>query len=144
MSSIEGTIEQAFNTQLQAVATSQSVAVAWPNLPFTPVANKGYLKPALLTGRTLQIVLGARGENRHAGIYQVSVFWPENKATIPARDLAGVVMEAFKLGTQLTQDGLIVRVNAPPWPDAALQETGWYQVPVSIPYLVDALNGELP
>lgn len=141
---VDAITEEALNAHLATLATAQALPVAWANVPFTPTANKGYFRPSLLTARTVQASLGSGGDNRHSGIYQVSVFWPENKAGIPARSMAGVIAEHFKLGTRLTRGGIIVRINAPPWGDAAQQEAGWYHVPVSIPYQVDVSNGELP
>jgi hypothetical protein len=140
MPQTDAIIEEALNAHL--VSFAGTMAIAWPNLSFDP-KGKEYLRPTLLPAETEQVTLGSGGEDRHTGIYQVDVFWPAEKFGILARRKASDLASFFKY-QRLTRSGLLVRVHRPPSTNPARQETGWYQIPVSIPYQCDASNGELP
>jgi len=137
-------IEAAFNAHLDAFAKEKKIPVAWQGVKFTPTTGVAYIRTALLPARTIQASLGSGGDNRHSGFYQVSLFYPENTASTTIRRVADEVITRFRLGTRLTREGVTARVSSPPWGAPVVIEPGWIQLPVSIPYIADISNGELP
>ena len=131
MGAPETKIRAAFVTKLQAFPSLPSVA--WENISFTPTAGTTYLAPFLLPGEPIQAELGVAGQNRHTGIYQISIYAPAGKGVSAINTLRDGLVDHFKRGTLLTYDGITVQVQKA-WPGPMQQETGWIHTPITIRY----------
>lgn len=150
----ESIIEEALLHRLSTLVLSPVVPVAWPRTKFDPVPTSPYLRPKFVPVPTQQMALGSNGPNRHSGLFQVSVFYPAlpdatasvPKGSIAPAEIAGSVIKHFKRGTIINRNGLFVRVGSAdgsanvPWRSPAIEEPGWYQIPVTIPWWCDADN----
>lgn len=135
---IETRIFDGLNAWLAALVFSPAIPIAWPNLAFTP--NGAYLRPWLLPARTEALAIPISGPNEHAGIFQVSVFWPTGQGATTPMERASAIAVHFKRGTKIDREGISVRIDAPPWVGPMIQEADVLQLPVSIPYRAFAPN----
>ncbi len=75
--------------------------VSWPNAEFTPNVSRMYLTPFCLFGETSTVSLSPTGFERHAGVFQVTIFGILNAGEadldLVAQDLIGL----FRSGTVL-------------------------------------------
>ena len=132
-------ILDALCARLDALTLASPLEVAWPNVDFDPPAE-GYLAVNHFPAITDQVTLGDLGQNRHTGMFQVSVFVPEGDGSIAAMDVAGEIIAQFKRGTTLTSGGLSIRIIQPPYVAPMLQDPPFAQYPVTITYQADASN----
>lgn len=136
---VDTRIMEAFYDALRDLA---SYPIAWPARAFSPPAGP-YWRVAFLPAQPEAFSLAPAGSNDHRGIFQVSLLWPEGDKgpgeTVP-REVAAVVVEHFKRGTVLDNEGVRVRIISPPWAAALLSEPGRVHVPVSIPYVAFVPN----
>lgn len=128
-------IEEALHSHLRAFDVE--VKISWPNQDFSAINGIEYLRPTVIPADTVQATLGEVGENRHSGLYQVDVFWPANQSSISPKQRGSQIANHFKAGTQLSREGLLIRILSPPTVGAGIQEPNWYRVPVTIPYTCD-------
>ena len=136
---IEASIVEGLLARLATLTLSPAMSVAYPNVEFTPPED-GYLRAQHFPNTTNQITLGDTGENRHIGLFQVDVFWPKGAGEIAPKERAALVAAHFKRGTTITQDGLAIRIIQPPTVSGIINGDRFVQVPVTIPYQVDASN----
>lgn len=125
-------------------SVSGYIPVAWPGIEFRLGNYSSYVRPRLLPARSAASGLGTAANNDHTGIYQVDVFWTENKGESLAFARAGEIALHFKRGTRLADNGYVVSVNDPPSLSPSLTANGFVQVPVSIPYWAEMPNGVIP
>lgn len=135
---VETRIAEALFARLASLVLSPAVPVAWPGRDFR--ASGAYLRPSFLPAATAAFSVRPDGTNEHRGLLQVDVFWPEDKGLTEPMERASEVIAHFKRGTTMYREGVKVRVVRPPYPSPALQEPGWLQVTVSIPYLAFVAN----
>jgi hypothetical protein len=137
MSAPYSDIRSAFVQKLQLL--NALPLVAWENISFTPDPEAPYLKPALLPGEPSQAEIGTNGQNRHPGVYQISVFAPSGTGCATLNALRDALCDHFKRGTQLTYGDITVTVQKA-YPGPTMQEPGWQQVPITILFRADAAN----
>lgn len=140
ITTVEAKIADALLTYLGTLTLSQALPIAMPNVDFTPPAGGKYLSAAHLPNATSQVTLGDNGFNRHIGLLQVSVVWPQNAGDIEPKEIAGQVVAHFKRGTVISHDGITLRIVQPPSVAPAIPDPPGYQIPVTIPYMIDAAN----
>jgi hypothetical protein len=138
-SSIEGQIVELLLEHAGALPISPAIAIAYPNISFTPPDGETYLEAVLLPNTTVTRSVSASGSNQHQGILQISVMHPVGKGAIPALEVAGQVIEHFTRGTVLHGDGIAVSIIKQPWSAPPMTEPDRIRVPVSIPYLCFAV-----
>lgn len=126
-------------THLAGLTLSTPLTVAWPDVDFTPPAA-GYVRVTFLPNETMQSELGDAGRNRHMGLFQVSVMWPEGNGSVTPTDLAGEIVAHFKRGTVITHDGLIIHIDRPPYISPRLKDSPYTQYPVTVSYRSDNAN----
>ena len=137
MSAPYSAIRSAFVARLLAFPGLPSVA--WENVAFTPTTGQPYLKPALLPGEPVQCEIGTNGNNRHSGIYQISIYYPAGQGVLGLNTLRDGLIDHFKRGTVLAYSGITVTVQKA-FPGPVLQETDWQHVPITIQFRCDAAN----
>lgn len=136
---IEAMILEGLIKHLANRSQYSSLPEAWPNRPFTPVST-GYLRCNHLPNTTRQVELGDNGRNRHIGLFQVDVVWPQGTGSLVPMEVASAIIDRFARGTSFTQDTVTVRIIQPPSVAPALQEDPYIVFPVTIPYQADAAN----
>lgn len=136
---VETKVMEALSAHLGTLALSPAMPIAWSGVDFEP-PDDGYLRASHLPNTTQQISLGETGLNRHQGLIQVDVMWPESLGLTEAMERAGAIVAHFKRGTDLTREGVTVRIVRPPSVAPALRAPPFLQVPVTIAYLADAAN----
>jgi hypothetical protein len=129
---IETKIFRALTDHLDSFLVADKTAVAYPGSQFVPVPSKPFLRPALLLNPTLAFDLVRT--NVYSGIFQISVFWPEQQGLVAPLEKASAVAAHFQRGYRLVREGIRVDIVNPPSVGSALQEPGWLQMPVSIPF----------
>lgn len=133
MSGVETRIYEALAVRLSALVLSPAMQIAWPGKNFTKPAT-GYLRASFLPAQTGAFARSGTGSNEHRGVFQVDVFWPENQGETAPSERAATIIAHFKRGTVLSREGAAIRIDAPPYRSPSLQEPGFIQIPVSIPY----------
>lgn len=119
-------IESALQTKLKTIAGSPEIA--WPNIEFVPTVDTLYLRPTLLPTSHNQASLGANGQDRFEGIFQVDVFFAAKSGGSVWPD---TIADLFKRGTSLTVGTgqlTISKVELEPLQN----EQAWCMIPVSI------------
>jgi len=128
MSTFFNDMQAALDNRLNTIAGGYDIA--WPNVPYEPVAGETYLRPTFLPTVTEQASMGTDGQDRTDAIYQIDVFTQAGSGRTAIPD---AVADHFKRGTDLTYNGTTVRVRnvsiAP-----AIIDGAWQQVPVSIDF----------
>ena len=79
--------------------------VAWENDDFEPTLNTLYLRPTLIAGDVNQATLGDNGLDMNVGIYQVDVFAQSGEGKFSSLEMADLIADHFKRGTDLTYNG---------------------------------------
>lgn len=123
-----------YSAFFQAVETAAAgTPVVYPNIESD---NDGahyrvYILPAA------RVPLGVSTLNRQPGVCQVSCYVRDGIGEIEAVTMADRILETFPRGTKLEYgtDG-IIRIDAPGWISSGVSVSGWYYVPVSIPYII--------
>jgi hypothetical protein len=129
-------IRAALETAFAAWATTNTVAVAWQNKPYTPVTGTKYCRPYLLPATTQNPSLGD-AHKRMIGIFQVSLYLKLGDGPGAAETLADSLCSTFARGNGFTASGVTVRILESPSIRPAFNDEGWYVVPVDIPYQAD-------
>ena len=105
--------------------------IAWPGANFTP-ADGNYVQVSIFYSPATAATLTSHDER--TGLMQATVFWPAGKGIIAPLDLVDTIIDRFPRNTTIRGNSREVRVTQPPYAAAALQEAGWLQVPVTIPW----------
>jgi hypothetical protein len=116
-----------------------AASFAWQNVDSDPTST-GYLRVFHIPAPTEKESLGDNGMNRHSGLLQVSVLWPESAGIITPTERAGAVVSHFKVGTVIAADDVFVRIIRPPSIAPALQVPPYLHLPVTIRYIADTPN----
>jgi hypothetical protein len=135
LASLDLTIFQALAARLDEYVAASPIAVAYPNLPFTPVSTLPWLRPWPLPALATAALYRPTG-NQYAGIWQVDVFWPVGQGLPQALAQAGALCGWYARGSKFMRGGITVRIEDPPYAGPAMQEPDWLHVPVTIRYKV--------
>jgi len=122
-------IANAFKALLATFATSQSVTVAWPGVPFNPPETGSWLEMAWFPNETVNLSLGNDG-SQYRGFGQVSCCCRPGAGDGVALALADAVIDAFPKGTALG----IAKVERKPWASTVLYAPDRLSVPVTVRY----------
>lgn len=128
---LEVKLFRALTDHLDAFATAQSLAIAYPGTAYEPT-GAAYLRPWFMPATTNPFDLSDTNEYR--GVFQVSVFAPEGGGVVSAMETASALAAHYQRGTTLEHEGLSFRIIAPPSIGPAIQEPGWLSLPVSVSY----------
>jgi hypothetical protein len=114
-------------------AMTNKPPVAWENASYKPVEGVTFIRETILPSDTIQGSLGSTGYDQHLGVYQVDVFAPAGKGKGEAIQMADSIADHFKRGTDLTHNGVTVRLGNVSR-RSGLRDGSWWIVPVSIRY----------
>jgi hypothetical protein len=126
-----GLIRAALEARLDAM--SPALPTSWENIKFDQTVGIASQRINLLPGQTENPTFG---DNAHleVGIFQVSLCYPIGNGVKDAIDRAELVRAQFPRGQSMTSGSVTVRVSGTPSIAPALTDSGFYVVPVSIPY----------
>lgn len=122
-------IANAFKAILSTFASTNSLAVAWPGVQFTPPEDDSWLEMAWFPNETLNLTLGNDG-SQYRGFGQVSCCCRPGSGDGVALALADSVIDAFPKGTVLG----IAKVESKPWASTVLTSPDRISVPVTVRY----------
>lgn len=135
MSTTFADISGALDSRLDAFTGSDPVA--WPNTPYKPVKDTLFLRPTVLPATAAQSGLGASGLDTHTGIYQIDVFAATGDGRGAAEVKADALADHFKRGTDLTYNGLTVRLGNVSRSSGVVNDDR-FVISLSVNYLVHA------
>lgn len=131
---VEVAIESALLARATAFATVQSIAIALPNVAFTPPtagANVKWLRVTFLPAPTTSLPTGS-GSDRYYGIMQIDVFHGQGAGELAPGRIASQIIDYFGRGTEVTKDGFTVRIYRRPSRGPMIRDDPWMMIPVTI------------
>lgn len=117
----------ALDTRLAAF--TPAMPIAWPNRVFQPETGTPYLKVDHLPAPRVRRSIGMDGRDVYPGVYQVMVCYPAGNDAGAAELRADLVAAHFPIGAAYSGVRIAAVSTAP-----AIQEPGWFSIPVSITY----------
>lgn len=135
--SIEATISGLLLAHVAELELSPPLAVAYPDRPFTPPDDEGWLRVTLLPAATIELGPGYAASDKHQGLLQIDVFYPRGGGEPRIARTADLVIAHFLRGTKLTDhdSGLIVELTKPASRTDIRRDDPWAFIPVRIPWL---------
>ena len=134
-------MQAALITRLTAASPGAAIPAAsihFANKSFTPGSVRWY-RATFLPGIPVAAAIGAAGQNRHVGIFQVDLFEPKNIGDGLARVEAERIVACFKRGTVLTYSGVSVMIQES-HREAGREDGDWFHIPVIIQFWGDVDN----
>lgn len=110
---------------------SPAISTAWENRSFTPVNGTPYQRVNLLAADPDNTTQGS-AMFIELGILQVTLNYPVGAGPAAIEARAEALRSRFKRGTTLSASGINVHITRTPSIEPAIQEPGWYSIPVSI------------
>lgn len=127
MSNVSVDTQNAFTPLIAAL----NYPVAWPNVEFKPTAN--YLRVNYLNSRSETHTLGS---DRLPSTLQITVVIKDGIGAIKGAEMVDSIRSAFPKGLVITENNTTIRIDREPYESPAINQGGWFYIPVSIPYEV--------
>ena len=124
-------IRAALETALNAM--SPSLATAWENVAFVPVAGTAYQEVHLLCAKPFNAEFGDR--HQEVGYMQVKLMYPLQIGTSTVAARAELLRTTFKRGNTFVSGGVTVMITATPEVGVGSVEGDRYAVAVKIPFM---------
>lgn len=99
----------ALRTKAIEVTTANSITLVFSGREFTPEVDQSYVKEDPLFGDDNKIGYEDTSSDFQIGIYQLMVFSPREKSNLAGLDIVDVLAIGFARGTELTENGQMVR-----------------------------------
>ena len=119
-------IYQALRARLNTLANKPPIA--YLNQPYTPVNGTAYLAEDFLPANNEGLTVNGAAQAK-TGIYQITVFYPDNQGVAAPQALAEAIAVHFDRGTELS--GIIIDSADI---EASSTAGGWFQIPISVVY----------
>lgn len=126
-------VESAFQLSLIEFAELNDIQVASTNVKYVRATGVPYVKADFLPGEPSQADIGPLGSNRHVGVFQPTLFYPFGIGTMTPGTQADNLVDHFKRGTILSQDGLEISITCS-YAEPAMIEPGWLYIPITVRY----------
>lgn len=111
---------------------------AWPGQTFQVPSSGGLPQPFLRVGRVsadpVRLFLGDGEPHRRAGSLMVTLVHPLGQAVAVYDQIAAGIAEHFIDGTQMRYGAVCVAVSSYPHVQEGYEDTGYWTVPVRIPW----------
>ena len=131
MSNIRAALETALSSMTPALA------VAWENMPFTPVTGTPYQRASIILAEPANDEIGRTFNER--GVFQVSLHYPPNAGPSAAYARADLIRDKFYRGQDFTSGGVTVHViGTPSILPPTNDDQGRYALVVSINFRASA------
>lgn len=135
---IESEIMAALFAQVESLALSPAMPIAWPNRPFTPPADHRYLRVQFVPNMANRITIDSDGPHQHLGLLQVSVYWTKGEGERVPRAVAADIAAHFPCDLRLASGGLFVRITKRPDVSDMIVEDAAIQIPTIVSWEVFA------
>ena len=134
-------IASALKARLVAISPGAAIAQAsidfGEGIVFAPTTGQAWYRVTLLTGEPRPAALGDTAQNRHVGVFQISVFWPTGQTG--GRAEAERIADCYKRGTGLVYSGQVVQCEKA-WLGTNAEDTDFVHWPVKVMYWADVPN----
>lgn len=129
-------LEQKLNAMTPALQT------VWENHPADLTVGTPFQVASLIPGPTQNNTMGNVEATlaTEIGIFQVMLHYPVDSGSTDALTRAEAIVDWFKRGLSLSQDGAIIVIDRTPSVGPAQPSDSWYRVPVSISYYSHVLR----
>lgn len=117
---------------IHAASIPVGLPVSYPNLSFDPPNDQKYLKVQFIPNLVNRLFVGSDDPHQDLGLLQISVKWPKNVGEVAPRDVAAKVADHFAADTQLTFEGVTVKVLKRPTLSDLIVEAAGVQIAVTI------------
>lgn len=124
-------VVQALETRLAAF--SPSIATVYESTTYTPVTGTPYMKANTLPASPDNSEMG-NANYFERGIFQITLFYPNNAGAGAARAKAVALREWFKRGTTLTASGVNVNIINDPAIAPGFNDGDRYVLPISVTF----------
>jgi len=104
--------------------------VAWENQEYEPTLGTLWLRATNLQGETLAVT----ENDRTVGVYQIDIFSELNVGKSESMTMADLIVDHFKQDSELTYNGVMVRVNNVSKQASRRTEDGWLQTIIEVFY----------
>lgn len=147
--SVDQAIERALFTRLENATMSPALPISYPGVGFEPPTDGSpWLRATLMKGDPLSLSVNFSGSSKYVGLLQVDLFAPPQTSLLTMTATIGPVVTAFKRGTQMEQDGFVIKINDAPSvgdlvnekPSGSVTLTRWLMLPVRVRWLCLASN----
>lgn len=128
---VEATIADGLLRALSNAPIGLFVPIVYPNMPFQP-AGETYLRASYVPSATSSVDLVQW--DRHSGILQIDVMWPENRGVSGGLRLADEIAQYFKRGTRIVESGTVIQILRTPGVGGPIVDPPYQQIPVSVYY----------
>lgn len=124
-------IESALITAFRDGSFFSDANTAWENTAFTTSTNDPWCQVNFLPSEPDVVTLGPDGFNEQRGVFQISLFYPSNTGSGPAKAKADEIITAFPTGRKMTYSGqdVVIRKSGC---SSGEQYRGHYRLYVSI------------
>lgn len=112
------------------------IATVYENKDYVTVTGLPYQRTNILEAQPDNIVMG-QSFYQELGIFQVTLFYPQNQTALPAQTRAELVRTLFRRGTSILKDGLSVNIRFTPKVGSGYIDESRYCIPISIYYQCD-------
>lgn len=120
---------------IKPIVDNSDFGIDWnyENKSFKPSHGTPFGRAYMLGNGVTQTSMGDTGCDRRDGVFQISLYYPENKGDIPALTKADEIAGVYKSGSVFSYNGVNVTISSiEPLP--ALVVNGWYQIDLTINY----------
>ncbi|MGY2048910.1 phage tail terminator-like protein [Methylobacterium sp. JK268] len=124
-------IQAALYAHLKAAPLPKPMRIAPEGRNFDPNGT-AYLRPTFLPAEPVGASIPFDGAVDHSGLYQIDVFWPENRGIGDPLAVVAALCTHYRPGITLAAREQRVLILRPPAVQPALQEPGWLQIPVRV------------
>lgn len=124
-------IQSLFESELKALADSESIPVAWDGEPMRDDVAPVYFTPAFLPAEPEMASVGSNGEDKLQGLFQISVRTPRDGTMGPVRRLVDELVRTFGRGKYLKAGSVSVTCERA-WPAPSVLAETWVSVPVTV------------
>ena len=108
-----------------------SLLFNFENKATKPQNGTPYARAFMLPAQPFQTCLGVNGTDRHNGVFQISLFFPEDKGDLPMLQKADEIASAYKSGVVTTFGTADVTIESI-GPSIASNFDGWFQLNLTI------------
>lgn len=108
-----------------------SILFNYENKATKPQNGTPYARAFMLPGQPTQTCLGVAGTDRHNGLFQISLFYPEDKGDIAILTKADEIAAIYKSGVVTTFNGVNVTIESI-GVSVASNFDGWFQLNLTI------------
>jgi len=108
-----------------------SVLFNFENKATAPASGNPYARAFMLPAQPSQVCLGVTGSDFHTGVFQISLFFPEDKGDVAILTKADEIATIYKSGLVTTFNGVDVTIESI-GRNTGSNIDGWFQFDLSI------------